>query len=1242
MKKLLSLISLLFFSSFAFSQITLTSTVTNATCFGGATGSATIIPTGGNAPYTYSITAPPQSNGTGIFSGLLAGTYSVIVSDAMAATNSITFTITEPSQILLNVTSIPALCNGTSTGTINITSVIGGNPAFTYNLNGSAYQGSSTFLNVPAGILLVGVRDINGCIGSNTVQVNQPPQLNIITSSQNANCTVPNGIASATVTGGTPIYTYTWSSGGASAVLNNVIAGNYTVTATDANGCMVSSAVAVGLTNAGTVVITASNNVTCNGTCDGSLTAGIIGGTAPFTYSWIPSGQTGSTATGLCPGTYSCIITDFYGCTSTATGTITQPSLLSSITNANNVRCFGTNTGTVTAAGIGGTAPYTYLWPTLASTSATVPNVAIGTYSVIVTDANGCVNGNSVTVLQPTQLIATTTVTNANCGQADGSACIVATGGNPAYFYYWDIGSNTTCNSNIPTGVHSYTVVDVNGCMFAGNTTINNIGGPTISISSQTNAACFGLCNGAATSSATGGTAPYIYSWSNGQVTPTATNLCAGIYTVNVTDASGCIGTTSVSLTQPTVLNLFVNPNNPSCFGSCNGSAAAAAFGGSAPYTYTWTGGGGNTPTTNPLCAGNYGVTITDSNGCIATSSVSILNPPPLTTIITKTDVTCGGNCDGQAFANVSGGSGAFTFLWLPTLQTGNTANGLCAGQCSLNVTDQNGCVTTETFVIANQGVSTITNATLTTTVINETCLFTNDGGIDLTISGTNPGPFTYQWSNGATTQDITNIPTGSYNVTVFDASLNCLSISSNVSAIGTNCGTISGNVFIDNNSDCVKNSGDNNSSNTQIIANPGNRIGYTNSNGDYVFYNLPFATYTITSSTTANMLATCVTTLNTTLNSVTLNSINNNFVKEYIPNTQPDIYVSAWSQGIVPGFVCRVNYLVYNYNTFNANGIFKATLPSAFIPNITNAFPTTYTMSGDTIIWNFANISYTGWYPNFYVDFTTPLTTPLGSIFTTCMWAQPTVTDLNYVNNTTCYQRLVTGSFDPNDKTVSPIGVGANGDIAATETELTYLIRFQNTGNGPAVNIYVKDTLSPNVDINTFEMLGSSHNYMIDVLPGNVLRWKFNNIMLPDSNSNEPGSHGYIQYRIKRNSNNTPGTQIKNTAYIYFDFNEPVVTNTAINTIETITGIKSSFNTNDEWNVYPNPSTGVLYIVNSSSIKEESQIQVINSIGQTVLEETITNNYKNIDLSKLNNGVYFVKIVSDKQSVIKRVVLSK
>jgi uncharacterized repeat protein (TIGR01451 family) len=556
-------------------------------------------------------------------------------------------------------------------------------------------------------------------------------------------------------------------------------------------------------------------------------------------------------------------------------------------------------------------------------------------------------------------------------------------------------------------------------------------------------------------------------------------------------------------------------------------------------------------------------------------------------------------------------------------------------------VSDWVGCTSVSSVYISSG--NPIPNVTVTNTLYNETCYLTGDGAIDISITGSNPGPFTYQWNTGATTQDLTNISSGIYFFTIYDSSTNCITLQNSISSVGINCGTVSGNIFSDNNSDCLNNVGDFNINNAQIIVNPGNRLGYSNTNGDYIINSLPYGTYSITANTPTNSYsATCNTTYTAVVNIGTPNSINNNFAREIVPPTQPDLVVSAFSNGIVPGFNFRMNYVLYNYNTFNANGLFKVTLPSAFIPNITNAFPAAYTLAGDTVIWNFSNLNNIGWNVNFYIDFTVPLSTPLGSLFTTCMWAQPTVTDLNYVNNTTCYQRLVTGSFDPNDKTVSPVGFGANGDIAATETDLTYLIRFQNTGNGPAVNIYVKDTLSPNVDVNTFEMLGSSHNYMLDVLPGNVLSWKFNNIMLPDSNSNEPGSHGYIQYRIKRTNNNTPGTQIKNTAYIYFDFNEPVVTNTAINTIETITGIKSSSSTNDEWNVYPNPSTGVLYIVNSSAVKEASQIQVINSIGQTVLEETIASNYKNIDLSKLNNGVYFVKIVSDKYSVIKRVVLSR
>ena len=756
------------------------------------------------------------------------------------------------------------------------------------------------------------------------------------------------------------------------------------------------------------------------------------------------------------------------------------------------------------------------------------------------------------------------------------------------------------------------------------------------------NATCFGTCNGSASVSIAGGTAPYTTAWSNGSVGPLATNLCSGVITATVVDASSVTATASITILEPSQINIFASANND-CGPSCSGSASVSVFGGTPAYSYTWSNGSTLTWVQN-LCVGIYTVGVTDMNGCVAFNTVSVNQMPLLNISLSQTNTTCYSNCNGAASAIITNGTAPYTFQWLqtaaPTLTT-PSINNLCTGNYTLIVQDATGCTNASSLNVISTG--TISNLSATITPTNETCLQSGDGQINLALSGSNSGPFTYQWSNGATSQIIYNISSNSYWVEISDGTpTGCLSLQTNVGYVGINCGNISGNVYIDMNSDCIKNAGDNNAVNAPLIINPGNRIGYVNSIGNYTVSNLPYGTYSVSlNSNYGNFIPTCTQTITTNVNGGSQNSVNNNLSVGFTSSTNPDLKVSAYSNGIVPGFICYVNYNLSNLNNVSATGLFKAVLPSSFIANITTGNPNTYSISGDTIIWNFSNITFTT-NVQFQINFTVPLITPLGSVFTTCMWAQPSITDFNYVDNTFCYSRQVTGSFDPNDKTVSPIGVGATGDIATSVTDLTYLIRFQNTGNGPAVNIVVKDTLSPNVDINTFEMLGSSHNYMIDVLPGNVLRWKFNNIMLPDSNSNESGSHGYIQYRIKRTNNNTPGTQIKNTAYIYFDFNEPVVTNTAINTIETITGIKSSFNTNDEWNVYPNPSTGALYIVNSSSVKEESQIQVINSIGQTVLEETITSNYKNMDLSKLNNGVYFMKILSDKHNVIKRVVLSK
>ncbi|MES2760685.1 MAG: T9SS type A sorting domain-containing protein [Bacteroidota bacterium] len=767
----------------------------------------------------------------------------------------------------------------------------------------------------------------------------------------------------------------------------------------------------------------------------------------------------------------------------------------------------------------------------------------------------------------------------------------------------------------------------------------------------QNHPLCAGLCNGNANLTATGGTMPYTYTIIPSAMTGTFTsvaglsNLCAGSYTVLVADQSMITTSSVFTMMQPQPLSVFASSNND-CSGTCSGVVYLTAFGGNPPYVYQWSNGSTMPQVTN-ACAGVYTVQVTDINGCVAFASATVTQSPPINTNLTFTNAVCVANCNGAANSSITGGTAPFSYQWLQTgtgvpVSTVSTVSNLCPGNYTFTTIDAVGCAQTNTFNINSSG--TIPNATLTVTPTNETCLLSGDGSIDLSITGTNPGPFTYTWSNGATTQDAYNLSTNNYWVTIMDAGSNCMSLQSSISSIGINCGSISGNAYIDMNSDCSKNAGDNNLYNSAVIINPGNRMGYTNGNGDYMVNNLPYGTYSVSLNTYFGIfLPTCTTTLTTNVNGGAPNSINNNLSVGFNSSTNPDLKVYAYSNGIVPGFICFVNYSVSNLNNVSGTGLFKAVIPSAFIPNITSGTTAGYSISADTVIWNFSNITYAGGAQFFQIHFTVPLSTPLGSVFNSCAWAQPIITDFDPVNNTFCYSRIVTGSYDPNDKTVSPAGVGPNGDIAATVTDLTYLIRFQNTGNGPAVNIIVTDTLSSNVNVNTFEMLGSSHNYGIDILPGNVLRWKFNNIMLVDSGTNEPASHGHIQYRIKRTGNNTPGTQIKNIANIYFDFNAPVITNTAINTIETITGIQSLNTSNDQWLVYPNPSTGMLNIVNNNIAPDTKlKIEVINSFGQLVLEENTTANHKTLNMNNLSNGVYFVKIVSDKQSSVKRVVLSK
>jgi gliding motility-associated-like protein len=590
------------------------------------------------------------------------------------------------------------------------------------------------------------------------------------TSTVNTICTAALGSATITTTGGVPPMSYTWSpSGGTGPTASGLTAGVYTYTVTDAIGCPKTGSVTINANPGGTAAISAFSNVSCAGAANGSATVSMSGpAVPPFTYSWSPGGGTGPTATGLGPGTYTVTVTDAHGCTSTATRVITQPAPLTVNPTFTNVGCFGGSTGTATATPAGGTGPYTYLWMPGAFSTPSISSLSIGTYTVTATDSHGCTVTGTANITQPPALAISATPTGANCGLANGSATVTGSGGFAPYTWLWSNGQTGPSATGLLAGTYTVTITDLNLCTASIPVTIPSIAGPSASIISSTNVGCFGGNTGNATIGVTGGTPPFTYLWSNGQTTPTANNLVAGIYSVIATDAHGCVASTSITITQPTALVANAVSTNPVCFGSTNGTATASAVGGTSPYTYLWTAPGSpTTPVISGLGAGTYSVTITDAHGCIQNASVTLTNPPTLSTSITSVNVSCTGACNGTATATVSSGTAPYTYLWNnPSAQTTPTATGLCAGTYTVTVADAHGC--------PSQGVVTITQPTLLTNTIssmgNLTCYGVCTGFAQATPGGGTP-PYSYSWSpGGASTATASSLCAGSYTCTVTDS----------------------------------------------------------------------------------------------------------------------------------------------------------------------------------------------------------------------------------------------------------------------------------------------------------------------------------------------------------------------------------------------------------------------------------------------------------------------------------------
>ena len=525
------------------------------------------------------------------------------------------------------------------------------------------------------------------------------------------------------------------------------------------------------------VSITINNQLTCHDTDDGSLTAVIAGGDDGYEYFWSNGGNT-ATITGLPAGTYTVTVSNC-GEPSVASETISSLSALeANITTGLSISCNGGSNASLMVTASGGTATtsgYTYLWSTGAMTS-TVSGLSASTYTVTVTDENGCTATDSETVTEPASLIASVAIdSNATCnGFSDGGATASASGGTLPYNYLWSNAATTASITGVAAGTYTVTITDNNGCTATDSRMVTEPASLIASVAIDSNATCNGFSDGGATASASGGTMPYNYLWSNSATTASITGVAAGTYTVTITDNNGCTSTNSGTVTEPVELTASIG-NGQICNGDTEGSLTAIAFGGTASYTYSWS-NGATSATASGLTVGTYTVTVTDAEGCTATDSEPILQRAEIMlTVDVDSEVTCNGGSDGQLTATASGGSqpniplpkcvscpDEYTYSWSNGGDQA-TVSGLSAGTYTVTVTDEYGCTATET------GTITAPSSLEIGSLFGEACYQASDGTLTAMVSGGTPA-YTYSWSNGDTTATISGLSVGTYTVTVTDA----------------------------------------------------------------------------------------------------------------------------------------------------------------------------------------------------------------------------------------------------------------------------------------------------------------------------------------------------------------------------------------------------------------------------------------------------------------------------------------
>ncbi|MBE2246411.1 MAG: SprB repeat-containing protein, partial [Candidatus Competibacteraceae bacterium] len=750
-------------------------------------GTATGTPGGGTAPYTYL-----WNNGqtTQTATGLGYGIYTVTVTDANGCTISSSVVVNKPSCIAFqaSVTTSDVTCFGAGDGTASVNILGGGSGNYSYSWSPPIVSVSSSVSGLDAGAYLVTVTDnIFGCLEVVSFVILEPTALTNTMNSTNVTTIGGNdGTATANPLGGTPGYSYLWSTGATTQGITGLVAGTYTVTIIDLNFCSLIDSVKINQPPCDNLMITSTTtSVSCNGGTDGSATAFVLFGNAPFAYLW-NTGATTQGISGVAAGTYTVTITDDLNCTAFLNINIIEPSILSAAAAPTNPQCFDTFDGTIELNVVGGTYPYSYQWSNGIMVE-DLYNLGAGTFTVTVSDAKGCFTNAQATLTAPLPIDANALVTNITCfNGSDGEIDLTVSGGVLPYFYNWNTGATTEDIVGIDAGTYTVTVTDGNGCV---NGTVLQfyVNQPADLITDTVIVDC--PIPGASTALVTvvpsgGSGGSFFVSFDNGSTFLPQGDYDAYLptgntYQIVVKDSNDCVSSVSSSIYVYPTLVIDSTDFNP-CFATAQTTTEITVYvsgGRGGAYQLSFDNGGTYNAYgdyTHDLSPGQtYYIIARDSSGCQSDTLVlAIADSVHVTYTVSNFNgynISCYNAEDAWIDLTVTGGLQPYTYVWSDASTTQDLGS-LKPGFYYVYIYDSNGCKDSLGFNITEPPLLTFSsfNPSIYAGGYNISCNGETDGSIDIQLSGGVPS-YTYQWNTGATSEDINNIPAGTYTISVLD-----------------------------------------------------------------------------------------------------------------------------------------------------------------------------------------------------------------------------------------------------------------------------------------------------------------------------------------------------------------------------------------------------------------------------------------------------------------------------------------